>query len=294
MGIASGKIARWLSLVEHLGLRRWSEAPLGAAGKGRPAGRAEGRGLGRQAQVAEKPAHAVRVVDEGNELHALNQTLSLYLLDTLEMLDQQSESYALDVLSLVEAILENPDVVLRSQLDRIKTERMDAMKAAGMDYEQRIAELETLEWPKPNREFIYATFNAFSDKHPWVGEENIRPKSVAREMFETFCTFADRCATCPRPSCAVASAPCFKTSCATSSRSPRTSAAVGSPRSTTGRASSAPPPPVAPTPSSSGCRVATRPCWAATSRRARSCRSGSGRRSPPHACSWAVSDTKGP
>jgi hypothetical protein len=107
------------------------------------------------------------------------------------MLDQQSESYALDVLSLVEAILENPDVVLYRQLDRIKTERMDAMKAAGMDYEQRIAELETLEWPKPNRDFIYETFNAFAAKHPWVGEENIRPKSVAREMFETFCTFAE-------------------------------------------------------------------------------------------------------
>ena len=54
-----------------------------------------------------------------------------------------------------------------------------------------MAELEKLEYPKPNREFIYDTFNAFADKHPWVGEENIRPKSVAREMFETFCTFAE-------------------------------------------------------------------------------------------------------
>jgi superfamily II RNA helicase len=122
---------------------------------------------------------------------SLNQTLSMYLLEALGMLDPASETYALDVLSLVEAILENPDVVLYRQLDRIKTERMDEMKAAGMDYEQRMAELETLEYPKPNREFIYATFNAFSAKHPWVGEENIRPKSVAREMFETFCTFAE-------------------------------------------------------------------------------------------------------
>ncbi len=135
-----------------------------------------------------------RLVEVSQELQrdfSLNQTLSMYLLEALGMLDAQSETYALDVLSLVEAILENPDVVLYRQLDRIKTERMDEMKAAGMDYEQRIAELETLEWPKPNREFIYETFNAFSDKHPWVGEENIRPKSVAREMFETFCTFAE-------------------------------------------------------------------------------------------------------
>jgi hypothetical protein len=48
-----------------------------------------------------------------------------------------------------------------------------------------------MEWPKPNREFLYATFNAFADKHPWVGETNIRPKSVAREMYETFATFAE-------------------------------------------------------------------------------------------------------
>jgi hypothetical protein len=52
-------------------------------------------------------------------------------------------------------------------------------------------ELEKLEYPKPNREFVYSTFNAFADKHPWVGQENIRPKSIAREMFESFRSFSD-------------------------------------------------------------------------------------------------------
>src|SRR5436189_1650698 len=52
-------------------------------------------------------------------------------------------------------------------------------------------ELEKLESPKPNREFVYSTFNAFADKHPWVGQENIRPKSIAREMFESFRSFSD-------------------------------------------------------------------------------------------------------
>jgi hypothetical protein len=52
-------------------------------------------------------------------------------------------------------------------------------------------ELEKLEYPKPNREFVYSTFNAFADRHPWVGQENIRPKSIAREMFESFRSFAD-------------------------------------------------------------------------------------------------------
>ena len=68
---------------------------------------------------------------------------------------------------------------------------MAEMKMAGIEYDQRIEELEKLEYPKPNREFVYSTFNAFADKHPWVGQENIRPKSIAREMFENFRSFSD-------------------------------------------------------------------------------------------------------
>ncbi|HEY8271582.1 MAG TPA: DUF3516 domain-containing protein [Pseudobdellovibrionaceae bacterium] len=122
---------------------------------------------------------------------SLNQTLSLYLLDALQLLDPQSETYALDVLTLVESILESPELILRKQLDRIKTEKMAEMKAAGMEYEERMEELEKLEPPKPNRDFIYSTFNAFREAHPWVGQENIRPKSVAREMYENFQSFAE-------------------------------------------------------------------------------------------------------
>jgi superfamily II RNA helicase len=122
---------------------------------------------------------------------SLHQTLALYLVDTLALLDPASETFALDVLSLVEAILENPRPVLFAQLDKLKGETIEALKAQGMEYEQRMEELEKLEWPKPNRDFIYDTFNAFSDKHPWVGEENIAPKSVAREILERFCSFHD-------------------------------------------------------------------------------------------------------
>jgi hypothetical protein len=61
----------------------------------------------------------------------------------------------------------------------------------GIEYDKRMEELEKCEYPKPNREFVYATFNAFADRHPWVGQENIRPKSIVREMFEEFRSFAD-------------------------------------------------------------------------------------------------------
>jgi hypothetical protein len=122
---------------------------------------------------------------------SLHQTLALYLVDTLALLDPASETYALDVLSLVEAILENPRPVLFAQLDKLKGETVAALKAQGVEYEQRMEELDKLEWPKPNRDFIYDTFNAFADKHPWVGEDNIAPKSVAREILERFCGFHD-------------------------------------------------------------------------------------------------------
>ena len=122
---------------------------------------------------------------------SLNQTLSLYLLSTLDKLDPELGTHPLDVLTLVESILENPDLVLMKQVDRIKTLKMAEMKAAGVEYDERIAELDKLDYPKPNKDFIYDTFNAFAALHPWVKAENIRPKSVAREMYETFQSFSD-------------------------------------------------------------------------------------------------------
>src|SRR6266404_3694851 len=133
----------------------------------------------------------LRVNVELQEDFSMDQTLSLYLLDTIPLMDPQAPDYALVLLTLVESILENPEIVLRKQLDKLKTLKMAEMKMEGLDYDERMEELEKLEYPKPNREFVYSTFNAFADKHPWVGEENIRPKSIAREMFESFRSFSD-------------------------------------------------------------------------------------------------------
>jgi superfamily II RNA helicase len=133
----------------------------------------------------------LRVNVELQEDFSLDQTLSLYLLETLLILDPQSPQYALDVLSLVEAILEDPEPILWRQLERVRAEALAAMKAEGVPYEERMERLEELEYPKPNRDFIYGTFNAFAERHPWVGQENIRPKSIAREMYEGFRSFDD-------------------------------------------------------------------------------------------------------
>ncbi|MBI4606885.1 MAG: DUF3516 domain-containing protein [Planctomycetes bacterium] len=133
----------------------------------------------------------LRVNVELQEDFSMDQALSLYLLQTIPLLDPQAPDYALDLITLVESILEDPELILRKQLDVIKAEAIAEMKLAGIEYEQRMQELEKLEYPKPKRELIYETFNEFADRHPWVGQENIRPKSIAREMFEGFRTFSD-------------------------------------------------------------------------------------------------------
>ena len=133
----------------------------------------------------------VRVNVDLQEDFSMNQALSLYLFETIPLLEPESETHALDLLSLVESILENPELILRRQLDKLKDRKVAEMKAEGLDYDQRMAELEKLEHPKPLGDFIYMTFNAFADRHPWVGEENIRPKSIARDMFEGFRSFSD-------------------------------------------------------------------------------------------------------
>ena len=122
---------------------------------------------------------------------SLHHALGLWLIDTVPKLEQDAPDYAVNVISLAEAILENPDVILRRQVDALKTELMAEMKADGVEYEERMLRLEEVEWPKPGRDFIYDTFNRFCETHPWVDKETIRPKSIAREMFENWSSFED-------------------------------------------------------------------------------------------------------
>lgn len=120
---------------------------------------------------------------------SLHHTLSLYLIEALSVLDQNHPEYALDILSLVEAIEENPTAILNRQVEMKKNEAMASMKAEGMEYDARIEALEKIGYDKPLSDFIYQTFNEFSKKHPWVEQENIHPKSIVRAMFERGATF---------------------------------------------------------------------------------------------------------
>ncbi|MCL2626645.1 MAG: DUF3516 domain-containing protein [Cystobacterineae bacterium] len=120
---------------------------------------------------------------------SLNHSLSLFLLSCLPFLDSQTPTHALDVLSAVESILENPFPVLYAQLNQLKTEKIAQLKADGIPFEERMEALEKLEWPKPLADFLYGTFNIFSKAHPWLLKDNLHPKSVARELFERGMSF---------------------------------------------------------------------------------------------------------
>ncbi|MCK6503778.1 DUF3516 domain-containing protein [Myxococcota bacterium] len=122
---------------------------------------------------------------------SLYHSLSLFLVEALDSLDPASLTFHLDALTWVEAILENPMPVLVRQADRERGLLVSELKAAGVPYEDRMDALEDVTWPKPMAEQIYAFFNAYDDKHPWVSGESIRPKAVARDMVEGYRAFAD-------------------------------------------------------------------------------------------------------
>jgi superfamily II RNA helicase len=166
-------------------------SPAAAAPNSDPSPVSKDLSISPPAAAQESRGPKLRVNIELQEDFSMDQALSLYLLDTIPLVNPEQPDYALVLLTLVESILEDPDIILRKQLDRVKDEKMARMKMEGLDYDQRMEELEKLEYPKPNQEFIYSTFNTFADRHPWVGQENIRPKSIAREMFESFRSFSD-------------------------------------------------------------------------------------------------------
>jgi len=147
-----------------------------------------GRAAGRDG-----PARAaVARVDEALQRDfGLHHTLSLYLVDAVAALDPGSPDYAVDVISIAEAILEHPRALLEAQVRARKDEAIARWKAEGVPYEERIARLEEVTWDKPIAPFLYSTFELFQERHPWADRDAVRPKSIARELWEGFLSFDD-------------------------------------------------------------------------------------------------------
>jgi superfamily II RNA helicase len=122
---------------------------------------------------------------------ALNQPLSPFALAAIELLDRGADSYPLDVLSVIESTLDNPKQILSAQQFRARGEAVAAMKADGLEYEARMELLEEVTYPKPLEDLLEAAYDIYRRGHPWVGDYEVSPKSVVRDMFERAMTFPE-------------------------------------------------------------------------------------------------------
>ncbi len=120
---------------------------------------------------------------------ALDQPLSPFLLAALELLDPESETYTYDIISMVEATLEDPRQVLRAQERKAKDAAMAAMKADGVDYEERLDRIAEVTYPRPLCDLLFAAFNKYCESVPWARDYYVRPKSVLRDMLESAADF---------------------------------------------------------------------------------------------------------
>ncbi|HUR17970.1 MAG TPA: DUF3516 domain-containing protein [Acidimicrobiales bacterium] len=139
----------------------------------------------------ESAGRTTRVTVDLQADFALNQPLSPFALAAFELLDRESETYALDVLSVIESTLDDPSKVLYAQESKARGEAVAQMKAAGIEYEERMALLQSISYPKPLDELLSVAFDSYRQGHPWVADHTLSPKSVARDLFERAMTFND-------------------------------------------------------------------------------------------------------
>ena len=139
-----------------------------------------------------RPYHLVRELPRD---FALNQPLGPFALAALSLLDPEAETYNLDVISVFEAILDDPRQVLIAQQKQRRGEEIAALKADGVDYTDRMNMVEDITWPKPLEELLEQAYDTFAESNAWVKEFELRPKSVVRDMLENAMTFSDLVAT---------------------------------------------------------------------------------------------------
>ncbi|HEU5127239.1 MAG TPA: DUF3516 domain-containing protein [Glycomyces sp.] len=124
---------------------------------------------------------------------ALNQPLAPFALAALDLLDPEGEDYAMEVVSVVEATLEGPGQILAAQRNKAKGEAIEAMKADGVDYFDRMNRLddEDIDYPKPLAELLDEAFEAYKTSHPWAADYHLEPKSILREIWEQHMSFGE-------------------------------------------------------------------------------------------------------
>nr|WP_206314365.1 DEAD/DEAH box helicase [Streptomyces coryli] len=148
-------------------------------------------GVVEQLDKPDAEGRIVRLTVDLQENFALNQPLSTFALATFDVLDPESPSYALDMVSVVESTLDDPRQILHAQQNKAKGEAVAQMKADGVEYEDRMERLMDITYPKPLEELLFHAYGLYRKDHPWVGDHPLSPKSVIRDMYERAMTFSE-------------------------------------------------------------------------------------------------------
>lgn len=151
-----------------------------------------------EAGIVETTDAGIRLTVDLQPNFALNQPLSPFALAAIDLLDPEDAPggvgtghYALDVVSVIEATLDDPRAILSQQEYKARGEAVGAMKQEGIEYDERMALLEEVTYPKPLDELLSQSFEVFASSQPWVRDFELRPKSVVRDMFERAMSFAE-------------------------------------------------------------------------------------------------------
>ncbi len=148
-------------------------------------------GVVEQLPAPDEHGRRIRLTIDLQADFALNQPLSSFGVATLEILDREDPGYPLDVVSVMEATLEDPRPIISAQRFKARGEAVAQMKADGIEYDERMELLEEVTHPQPLRDVLDAAYELYRRGHPWVADHPLRPKSVARDMWERSMTFVE-------------------------------------------------------------------------------------------------------
>lgn len=133
----------------------------------------------------------IRLTVDLQQDFALNQPLSTFALASFDLLDPESPSYALDMVSVVESTLDDPRQILAAQQNKERGIQVGQMKADGIEYEERMERLQDVTYPKPLEELLSHAYDVYAKSHPWVRDHPVSPKSIIRDMYERAMTFTE-------------------------------------------------------------------------------------------------------
>ncbi|MCS6710860.1 DUF3516 domain-containing protein [Brachybacterium sp. EF45031] len=145
-------------------------------------------------QVLPEPDHLGRrlaLVEDLQLDFTLTQPLAPFAIAMIDSFEEDSPTLTLDTVSTIEAILDDPMPILLAQQNAARGELLAEMKADGVEYTERMARLEEVTWPQPLAEELTAALEIYRRHAPWLRGEDLSPKSIVREIYETGQTFSE-------------------------------------------------------------------------------------------------------